>query len=94
MLNVINTEKCFGCRSCELACSYHHKKLFRPAISSIEVRRWEKMGKFGIVLHRQNEDGRLACDGCGLCLRFCPLEARDELRAILERETTYGKGVK
>lgn len=52
------------------------------------------MGKFGIVLHRQNEDGRLACDGCGLCLRFCPLEARDELRAILERETTYGKGVK
>jgi len=81
--DVVYTEKCVGCRSCEIACSYHHQKVFSRTIASIEVKRWEKVGKFGIVLHRQNEDGHLACDGCGFCLGFCPEEARDELKALL-----------
>ncbi|UCE35790.1 MAG: 4Fe-4S binding protein [Deltaproteobacteria bacterium] len=25
---VIWTEKCTGCRSCEIACSYHHRRVF------------------------------------------------------------------
>lgn len=84
MASIIYTEKCVGCRSCEIACSYHHRKNFSRKIASIEVRRWEGEGKFGIVLHRQAEDGHIACDDCKFCLEFCPWVARDELQAILE----------
>jgi ferredoxin len=94
MLEVIDTKKCVGCRSCEISCSYHHQKRFWPAISSIEVKRQEKAGKFGIVIHYQNAGERIACDGCGFCLEFCPAETRNELRDILEKKTSYGKGVK
>lgn len=31
--------RCTGCRSCELACSYHHTKKYNPAISSIKIYR-------------------------------------------------------
>ena len=84
MSAVIRTEKCVGCRSCEIACSYHHSKTFSRRIASIEVRRWESEGKFGIVLYQQAEDERMACDGCKFCLKYCPEVARDELEAILE----------
>jgi len=92
MPDLIDTKNCFGCRSCELACSYHHRKIFQPAISSIEIKRWEKTGKFGIVLHSQQEHGRMACDSCGFCLQFCPTEARDELRAIVKAKGSNRKG--
>ena len=94
MSDAFETEKCVGCRSCELACSYHHKKMFWPAISSIEVRRWEKTGRFSIVLHQRDENGRKACDGCGLCVEFCPSGAQEELRTILQRKAGQTKGAK
>jgi len=92
MPGVIDTVTCVGCRACEVACSFHHKKIFQPSISSIEVKRWEKEGRFGIVVHTKDENGRIACDGCGFCIEFCTNEVRDELAAILERETAYRKG--
>jgi ferredoxin len=94
MSDAFETEKCVGCRSCELACSYHHNKMFWPAISSIEVKRWEKTGRFSIVLHQRDENGRKACDGCGFCVEFCPSGTQGELRAILEREAGQTKGAK
>jgi Fe-S-cluster-containing dehydrogenase component len=94
MPEIIETVKCVGCRSCEVACSFHHRKRFWPAVSSIEVRRREKTGRFGIVIHTQDEKGRIACDGCGFCIDFCTNEVRDELAAILEKETSYRKGAK
>lgn len=84
MVNMIYTEMCVGCRSCEIACSYHHRKIFSSRISSIEVQRFERDGKFGIVLHRQAKNGRMACDGCKWCLNYCPFVARDELESILD----------
>jgi anaerobic carbon-monoxide dehydrogenase iron sulfur subunit len=36
-IKVNNINKCVGCRSCELACSFHHQKVFLPEISSIRV---------------------------------------------------------
>ena len=38
----METSRCTGCRSCELACSYHHAKVFNPAISSIKIYRDSK----------------------------------------------------
>lgn len=83
----ISTEKCVGCRTCEIACSYHHQKIFSRKIASIEVLRQEKEGKVSIVLYRQAEDGHRACDcdkGDEFCLKYCQEIARDELKAILD----------
>jgi anaerobic carbon-monoxide dehydrogenase iron sulfur subunit len=30
---------CTGCRTCELACSFHHGGLMSPELSSVQVRR-------------------------------------------------------
>lgn len=91
MQNVVWTGKCTGCRNCEIACSYHHRKVFSPEIASIEVRKRGE-GEFGIVLYLQAEDGHMACDcehGYEFCLKYCQVVARDELKDILEsRKTT------
>lgn len=34
---VRDAEACCGCRTCELACSFHHKRAFSPELSSIRV---------------------------------------------------------
>ena len=89
MVTVTDTQKCVGCRSCELACSFHHRKLFRPGIASIHVQRNEYRGNFDVRLvhYQQAEDGHLPCD-CSreneFCVRYCPVTARDELRAVLQ----------
>jgi len=86
MQEVIYTENCTGCRSCEIACAYHHRKIFSRKITSIEVRRTEGEGEFGIVLYRQPENGHIACDcadGDEFCLKYCPEVACDELRSII-----------
>jgi ferredoxin len=81
-----DTEKCTGCRNCEIACSYHHTGNFSRKAGSIKVERLEKEGKFRIILWLQNQDGRLGCDGCGFCLNYCPPIALDELKAILSAQ--------
>ena len=88
MATIINTEKCTGCASCEIACSFHHRKLFSKRNgTSIEVKRWPKEGRFGIVLYNQTENRHISCD-CNeddwFCLSYCPDIARDELKAILK----------
>lgn len=92
---VIDTESCCGCRTCVLACSYHHTKTFGiKSRTSIDIRRRPKEGKFEIVLYRQAEDGHPACD-CPedgeLCLKYCLELGHDELKAILKGEITSEK---
>jgi len=33
----IDVAACTGCRRCQLACSFHHGKVFSPELSSIRV---------------------------------------------------------
>jgi Fe-S-cluster-containing dehydrogenase component len=35
----VDVDLCNGCRTCELACSFHHSGLMSPALSSLQVRR-------------------------------------------------------
>ena len=88
MAVIVNTETCTGCRACELACSFHHRKVFHRNVSSIQVKRNEKEGIFTIFLYREPEDGHLACEGCDegeqFCVSYCPVVARDELKAVLK----------
>jgi len=89
---LFETVNCTGCRTCEIACSYHHSGIFSPAISSIEVKGDPQGLRFSIVLHEQAINGHLACDECGgtegpFCVKYCNVLARDELRALLKKVT-------
>ncbi|MEM3506233.1 MAG: 4Fe-4S binding protein [Candidatus Bathyarchaeia archaeon] len=69
-------EKCTGCRACEVACSFHHKKVFKRKISSIQIKRFEREGDIEIIIYKKAEDERQPCDLCvgeiePLCVKFC-----------------------
>lgn len=64
-----NPGLCFGCRTCELACSFHHTGFFAPEQSSIRVSR---SNQTGVITWHLNS----SCDGCKeegipLCVRYC-----------------------
>lgn len=72
--------KCYGCRTCEVMCTFHHKKAFGRKASSIQVKRLERKGEFEIIIHRSKENLRSACDLCEgedipLCVKFCSTKA-------------------
>lgn len=71
----MNLNKCTGCRSCELACSFHKVKSFDPAQASIKVCRDNSSGLTSVVLDNN-------CDLCAdeekpLCICFCAPDALD-----------------
>ena len=73
--------KCYGCRTCELICSFHHEKLFQPAKSSISVERDHLNGIWNWTLNIDT------CDNCEnedepLCVKFCFYDA-----IIIKEET-------
>jgi hypothetical protein len=72
-----------------MACSFHHSGVFQPGISSIEITGSPKEG-FKILFYETIHDGHHACDGCPglenpLCVAYCPLVARDELKELIGR---------
>jgi len=77
---VIHPERCTGCRSCVLACSFHHARLFSPSISSIWVYRDLEKGRMTITLYDRKSGTHLPCDGCEgeqepLCVKYCDTKA-------------------
>ncbi len=78
---------CGGCRTCVMACSYHHHREFNPAVSSLVVHE-KKMGEgYDIELVETGDGQRMACDGCKdldepLCVAHC--EENEELEKILK----------
>jgi len=81
-----DSQLCYGCRACELACSYHHRKAFSPGGGSIQVFKNRENGKI-----RWQKDE--TCDFCTgesqpLCVRYCSyqaLEIQDEKKKIEKR---------
>ena len=93
MSTTFETEHCTGCRTCEIACSYHHQGVFSPDISSIEIKSDLANLAFTIAFHERPEGGHLACNRChGLeepfCVKYCNVLARDELREFLSMLAT------
>jgi len=77
---IVNNEICTGCKSCELACSFHHKKIFQPSISSIAVGIDERDRKISISIYNVESGRHIACDNCieekiPLCVKFCSIGA-------------------
>ena len=87
-MKVFETETCTGCKTCEVACSFHHRQVFSNSISSIKIIPREETLGFAVGLYEKDDDGHLACDGCGgktpLCIKYCPTIAKAELSNIIK----------
>ncbi|MBW2435295.1 MAG: 4Fe-4S dicluster domain-containing protein [Deltaproteobacteria bacterium] len=66
-LLTIDPEKCTGCRNCELVCSVRHYGVSNPALSRIQVVKWEHIGIYIPMSCQQCEDAP--------CLEVCPKDA-------------------
>jgi len=67
---------CAGCRTCELACSFHHTGEFNPEVSSIKITDKDDESGFIINLFEQSDGYAIPCDGCEdlelpLCVQYC-----------------------
>lgn len=60
-------DKCSGCRTCSLACSFAFFRVFNPERAFIEISENDEDGSFAISL----KDG---CIHCRICAESCPFE--------------------
>ena len=73
----ISPEKCIGCRSCELICSFIKIGEFNPRESAVNVLSYEEVAISVPVMCMQCEDAA--------CMNVCPVDAfsRDENGAVV-----------
>jgi len=64
---MIKPEKCYGCRTCELVCSFGHFNEFNPKMANVTVLEYEKAAVAIPVMCLQCEE---AC-----CEKVCPVHA-------------------
>jgi len=75
-----DAEACYGCRRCELACSFHHAEVFSPELSSIKVARDNRTGQVEWSIGS-------TCDSCKgeaqpLCVKYCAYGALKEVSEV------------
>jgi len=63
---IADTDRCCGCITCELICSYKENG-FNPLEAAIKIDKIRGGIEYGIAFTPE-------CDGCGLCVRYCPRE--------------------
>ena len=73
---VWNDKVCYGCRTCEIACSFHHKGVFSPELSSIRVSNNYQTSEIQLSVDS-------TCDLCEvedqpLCVTYCLYKALRE----------------
>jgi len=79
-----NSNLCFACKTCQLACSFHHTKTFWPERSNITVSRNPQDGT--IKWHMN-----VACDKCinekePLCVKYCIYGALQVAKEVKEHD--------
>jgi Fe-S-cluster-containing hydrogenase component 2 len=83
---------CGGCRTCEMACSFHHRQVFSPAISSIKILDKTNEPGFFVLIFEENDGDKIGCDGCEgldmpLCVEYCKeKEALQEIISELKKQ--------
>jgi len=71
---VCDISHCYGCRICELTCSWHHNRVFAPALSDIKVSKNNRTGAIEWAVDNST------CDLCNseeepLCIKYCAYKA-------------------
>jgi Fe-S-cluster-containing hydrogenase component 2 len=85
---IFDMPTCGGCRTCEMACSFHHKEEFNPAISSIKILDKKNEPGYLVSIAEERDGQSMACDGCKgldvpLCMEYC--EKREELEKMIKK---------
>jgi Fe-S-cluster-containing hydrogenase component 2 len=80
-------ENCGNCKTCEIACCYHHTGVFGPAPSSFRVKENPDGKGYLIMIADADEGAEIACDDCKgeevpLCMEVC--EEADLLEGFLK----------
>jgi len=88
---IFEMPNCGACRTCEIACSFHHTKEFNPTCSSIKILEKPDGNGFLVELLEENSAMARACDGCleldmPLCMQYC--REIDELKNIIDLFTS------
>jgi len=86
----LETENCTGCKACEIACSFHHQRVFSQSLSSIRIRELPQRKGFDISFFLKAEEEHVPCDGCAglkvpFCVKYCTPLMRNELSEIVNR---------
>ena len=79
---------CGGCRTCEIACSFHHIKAFAPSVSSIRILNKGDGVGYRVLFVEEDDKSARACDGCsGLDIPYCVEVCKDmeELTKMLQQ---------
>ncbi len=81
-------DTCGGCRTCEIACSFHHSGEFNPSISSIKILDRSGGAGYDVLLLEEDSNEGKACDGCQdleepLCMEYC--KEKEELQEMIGR---------
>jgi ferredoxin len=66
---LVDAEKCTGCRTCQLWCSFRYEKAFYPSRAEVNIEEPDKR-ELGFGISFTN-----VCDVCGICARYCPTGA-------------------
>lgn len=83
---IFDMPTCGGCRTCEIACSYHHTGEFVPKVSSIKILNKEDGAGYRVLFIEEGDERGKACDGCAdldvpYCVQVCKEE--EELKKML-----------
>ncbi len=87
---IFETKNCTGCRACEIACSFHHRKVFSQSLSSIQIHELPRRKGFNLSFFLKPGENHVPCDCCvGLdipfCVKYCNLLMRNELSELVKR---------
>ena len=79
---------CGGCRTCELACSFHVLGAFVPSASCLKIVEKDDGPGYAVLLKDVADGDGPACDDCAglatpLCMDYC--RESDDLKIILEK---------
>jgi Fe-S-cluster-containing hydrogenase component 2 len=81
-------DSCGGCRTCEMACSFHHTETFTPELSSIKIFEKKDFPGFRVWIVENGDEKGTPCDGCEnrgvpLCMQHC--KRSEDLGMILRK---------
>lgn len=81
-------KSCDGCKTCELACSFHHRGEFRPTESSLKIADTPTADGYGVKVFEESSGLRPGCDECEgldvpLCVAFCWVG--EDLKEIIDQ---------
>jgi carbon-monoxide dehydrogenase iron sulfur subunit len=68
-----HSDRCTGCMSCQLACSFTRYGEFRPSKARIRLSRLGGQERYTISFSAD-------CRACGVCARYCPYGALEVTR--------------